>query len=114
MFKVQKNKLKIAKGQLKFFKELCRRSKNLYNSTLYETRQHFFKCGQFLTYNNAYYVMKEKSEYSKLPALAAQQTMKIVERSFRSFFGLLKKKQNGNYNRPVQYLVICPSKDILY
>lgn len=26
--------------------------------------------------------------------------MKIVERSFRSFFGLLKKKQAGNYNRP--------------
>jgi len=101
MFKVQKNKLKIGKGQLKFFKEICRRSKNLYNATLYETRQYFFQCGQFLTYNSAYHVMKGSKEYKNLPTMAAQQTMKIVERSFRSFFGLLKKKQGGNYNRPV-------------
>jgi hypothetical protein len=61
----------VDKGQLKFFKELCRRSKNLYNSTLYETRQHFFKCGQFLTYNNAYHVMKGLGQYNKLPTLNA-------------------------------------------
>jgi IS605 OrfB family transposase len=46
--------------------------------------------------------MKGLGQYNNLPALAAQQTMKIVERSFRSFFGLLKKKQGGNYNRPVK------------
>lgn len=67
MFKVQKNKLKVTKGQVKFFKELTHKSKNLYNATLYETRQHFFKCGQFLTYNSAYHIMKERGEYSELP-----------------------------------------------
>ena len=99
MFKVQKNRLKIAKEEYLFLKNLCRKSKDLYNQTLYQTRQHFFNCGEFLNSNKAYDVLKTKECYKLMPSDPAQQTMKIVERDFRSFFGLLQKKKAGNYNR---------------
>jgi IS605 OrfB family transposase len=102
MFKVQKNKLKLTKGQYRFWRDMCRRSKNLFNSTLWETNQHFELCGEFLSYPAAYHVMKSTPQYKTLGTDPAQQTMKVVERCFRSFFGLLKKKQSGNYNKPVE------------
>ena len=102
MFKCQKNKLKLDKKQYRFLLDMTHRSKNLFNATLYETRQHFFQCGQFLNYFSAYHVMKEHEAYKAMPTDPAGQTMKVVERCFRSFFGLLKKKQGGNYNRPVK------------
>jgi putative transposase len=102
MFKVQKNKMKLDKSQYRFWRDMCRRSKNLFNSTMWHTNDHFDRCGEFLTYNSAYHVMKDKPEYKALGTDASQQTMKVVERCFRSFFGLLKKKQHGNYNKPVK------------
>ena len=30
--------------------ELCHRSKNLYNATLYEIRQHYFESNKYLSY----------------------------------------------------------------
>ena len=102
MFKTQKNNLKLTKGQYRFWRDMTRRSKNLFNSTLWQTNQHFEFCGEFLTYINAYHVMKDTLQYQALGTDPAQQTMKVVERCFRSFFGLLKKKQGGSYNKPVK------------
>lgn len=102
MLVVQKNKLKLDKGQFKFLKELTHHSKSLFNVYLYECKQHFQQSGQFLNYVQAWNQLKNHYNYKKLPVDVAQQTMKIVERSYRSFFGLLKKKQAGNYNRPAE------------
>lgn len=101
-FKVQKNKLKLNKAQFRFWRDMCKRSKNLFNSTLYQTNQHFELSGEFLNYTTAYHVMKNTTQYKALGTDPAQQTMKIVERCFKSFFGLLKKKQSGNYNKPAK------------
>jgi len=66
MFKVQKNKMKLDKSQYRFWRDMCRRSKNLFNSTMWYTNDHFDRCGEFLTYNSAYHVMKDKPEYKAL------------------------------------------------
>lgn len=79
--------------------DITRASKDLYNTTLYETRQHFFNTRKFLEYKDAYHIIKNKSEYKELPSQAAQQTMKIIEREFKSFFRVLEEKKKGNYNR---------------
>ncbi len=64
--------------------------------------------------------MKLHETYRILPSQIAQQTLKLVDRSMRSFFGLLKKKVKGDYQKPVglpQYLpktdhmVCCFPKD---
>ena len=101
MIIVKKNHLRLRKKEYKFIRHLCRCSKNLYNQTLYQTRQHFFNCGEFLNYVQTYKLLKDTEVYKSLPSDPAQQVMKVVERNFRSFFGLLKKKHKGNYNRPI-------------
>ena len=86
--------------KLKILKRLTRSSKDLYNKALYRVRQHFFKTKEYLSYKKAYHILKEESEYRNLPSNASQQTLKQVDNSFKSFFQLLKKKnQNSLKNR---------------
>ena len=87
MIKVKKNHLKVSKKEFQLLRYLCHSSKNLYNSGLYATRQHFFNCGEFLNYVSTYKELMKTEVYKSLPSDPAQQTLKVVERSFRAFFG---------------------------
>ena len=88
----------------KDLKELCRKSKNLYNTTLYYIRQHFFETKSYLPYVQIDKIFKDTNnvDYRALPSQTAQQTMRMVDSNFKSFFKLLKMKQNGKYNKKVQ------------
>ncbi|USH00855.1 transposase [Thermococcus argininiproducens] len=88
------------KKTYKLLRTLTHLSKDLYNLTLYVTRQHYELNGSFLPFVKAYHLLKNSIPYKLLPSQAAQQTMKIVERNYRSFFKLLKERQKGNYNKP--------------
>lgn len=83
---------------------LCFLSKNLYNSTLYAVRQHYFKTKQYLNYNqvNLAFTHENQQDYRALPAKVAKWVQKLVEQDFHSFFALLKRKQNGRYENPVK------------
>ena len=96
----------IIKSNNKYYKELknlCRLSKNLYNSTLFEIRQYFFENKKYLSYSLIDKKFKETKniDYKSLPAQTAQQTMRAVDSSFRSFFKLLNMKNKGSYNRNI-------------
>lgn len=98
MLLVLKNKLKgLTQKEHYFLKSMCRKSKDVYNATLYQMRQHFFKCGERLTYNTAYHTIKNHHAYKSMPASAGQQSMKMVDRAYHSFFGLLRSKKLGMY-----------------
>lgn len=88
----------------KDLKELCRKSKNLYNTTLYYIRQHFFETKSYLPYVQIDKIFKDTNnvDYRSLPSQTAQQTMRMVDSNFKSFFRLLKMKQNGKYNKSIQ------------
>ena len=96
----------IIKRNNKCFKEIdeiCFNSKNLYNTGLYRVRQHFFENKKYL--NNVELIntlTKEKQDdYIKLPAQTAQQTLRMVDKNFKSFFGSLKVKKLGAYKKPI-------------
>ena len=96
----------IIKSNHKYYKELknlCRLSKNLYNTTLYEIRQYFFENKKYLPYPLIDRKFKETKniDYKSLPSQTAQQTMRAVDSSFRSFFKLLNMKNKGSYNRNI-------------
>jgi putative transposase len=101
MLRVKKNLLRATAKQYKFLRHLSRASKNLYNATLYLVRQHYFNCGEYLDHVQAYFQIREEEVYKSLPSDPAQQTMKMVDRAFKSFFGLLRAKRNGQYNEPI-------------
>ncbi|WP_297184200.1 transposase [Thermococcus sp.] len=101
MYLTQKNHLRVDKKTYKLLRILSHLSKDLYNLTLYVTRQHYELNGSFLPFVRAYHLVKDSEPYKLLPSQVAQQTMKIVERNYRSFFRLLKERQKGNYNRSI-------------
>ena len=83
---------------------LCFNSKNLYNKALYLVRQHYFETKSYLNYYdvNRLMVGSKDVDYYSLPTKASKQTLMLLDRNFKSFFSLIKKKQSGNYDKPIR------------
>ena len=96
----------IKKNDYRFedLQNICRLSKNLYNVALYKTRQQFFEDGKFLTAFSLDGILRKNQDidYNALPQKVSQQTLKMVERNFKSFFGLLKLKAKEKYDEKVK------------
>ena len=76
-------------------KELCHFAKNLTNEAIYNVRQYYFTEGEFLKYEKNYTLLKNSPNYRALNSNMAQQILKEVDGSFRSFFRLLKLSKQG-------------------
>lgn len=98
MYLTQSNQVKrLTKREYEALREMCRYAKNLYNVGLYSLRQYFFAEARFLRYESNYQAVKDNENYALLQAGVSQQILKVVDRSFRSFFNLLKKAKRGEY-----------------
>ena len=95
---VEQHIIKKNDDRYKILDEVCFKSKNLYNAALYEIRQYFFNTKQFLNWFSIDKMFKEKKQddYYSLPCKVSQQTLKLLNQNFKSFFSLLKKK---NYTK---------------
>ena len=98
MYLTQSNVIrKLSKEEYAMLREMCQYSNNLYNVALYNIRQYYFKEKKFLNYEENYHVCKENENYGLLQAGVSQQTLKVADRSFKSFFNLIKKAKKGDY-----------------
>ena len=88
----------LSKDDYKTMKELCRIAKNLTNQAIYNIRQHYFAEGEYLNYQKNYALLKTSDNYKLLNSNMAQQILKEVDCSFKSFFGLLKLAKKGKYS----------------
>ena len=94
------------------FDSLTHLSKNLFNAGLYAVRQNFFECQKnpssdkqkYLNYNAVDKLFKETHnvDYYAMPIDASQQTLRILDKTFKAFFELLKKKNRGEYEQKVR------------
>lgn len=76
-------------------KEICHKSKNLYNYANYILRQSFFETRKL---PNEYDLIKiltaqNQDDYRSLPAQTAQQTIKLLFKNWKSFFKAVKAYQ---------------------
>lgn len=78
-------------------KELSHTAKNLANQAIYNVRQYYFTEGEYLNYQKNYALLKDSENYKILNSNMAQQILKEVDGSFKSFFGLLKLAKKGKY-----------------
>ena len=78
-------------------RELCHTAKNLANEAIYNVRQYYFTEGEFLKYEKNYTLLKNSPNYKALNSNMAQQILKEVDGSFKSFFSLLKLVKQGKY-----------------
>lgn len=98
MFLTQSNIIRgLSKEEYSMLREMCAYSNNLYNAALYNIRQYYFHEKKFLRYEESYHVCKDNENYGLLQAGASQQILKVVDRSFKSFFNLIKKAKSGEY-----------------
>ena len=87
----------LSKEDYKTIKELCHVAKNLANEAIYNIRQYYFTEGEYLNYEKNYVLLKSSPNYKALNSNMAQQILKEVDGSFKSFFGLLKLAKQGKY-----------------
>ena len=92
----------LSKKEFRNLKYLCHIAKNLKNQAIYNVRQHYFKNKKYLSYNENYKILKNSENYKKLNSNMAQQILKEVDESFKSFFALLKLAKNGQYNSKIK------------
>ena len=87
----------LSKEDYRTIKELCHTAKNLANEAIYNVRQYYFSESEFLKYEKNYTLLKNSPNYKALNSNMAQQILKEVDGSFKSFFGLLKLAKQGKY-----------------
>ena len=98
MFLTQSNVIRhLSKDEYAMLAEMCRYANNMYNVALYNIRQYYFHEKKFLTYESNYHECKTNENYKLLQAGVAQQILKVADRSFKSFFNLVKKAKAGEY-----------------
>ena len=84
----------LSKEDYRSLRELCHIAKNLANQAIYNVRQYYFDNDKYLNYTKNYSMLKSSENYRILNSNMAQQILKEVDGSFKSFFGLLKKKMD--------------------
>ena len=87
----------LSKEEYLSIKQLCHTAKNLTNQAIYNVRQYYFNEGEYLNYEKNYALLKLSENYKMLNSNMAQQILKEVDGSFKSFFGLLKLAKKGKY-----------------
>ena len=99
MYLTVKQQIKhLSKEDYKSIKKLCHIAKNLTNEAIYNVRQYYFTEDKFLKYEKNYTLLKSSSNYKELNSNMAQQILKEVDGSFKSFFGLIKLAKQGKYS----------------
>ena len=88
----------LSKEEYNILRELCHTAKNLANEAIYNVRQYYFTEGKYLNYEKNYALLKDSPNYKTLNSNMAQQILKEVDGSFKSFFGLLKLAKKGKYS----------------
>ncbi|BAG09185.1 RNA-guided endonuclease InsQ/TnpB family protein [Finegoldia magna] len=99
MYLTMKQQVKqLTKEDYKNLKLLSHIAKNLANEAIYNVRQYYFQESEYLNYEKNYVLLKNSINYKMLNSNMAQQILKEVDGSFKSFFGLIKLAKKGKYN----------------
>ena len=78
-------------------------AKNLYNATLYYQRDSFFN-QDFKSYYdvNRVFTHTNQRDYRALPTRVSKQVQMLVDKSFKSYFALVRKKIASDYSSKVR------------
>lgn len=82
------------------FEELKRQSRLsllLYNEAINICDCYFKETGKYIGINELYNQIKKSENYTGMLAKAAQQLLRNLDKNYRSFFSLLRRKREGSY-----------------
>ena len=96
-FMIRQQAKHLFKEDYRSIRKLFLIAKKLTKQAIYNIRQHYFAQGKYLNYEKNYALLKSSDNYRTLNSNMAQQILKEVDGSFKSFFGLLKKAKQGKH-----------------
>ena len=112
----------LTKDQYLKIHDMCKHSNSLYNSGMYIIKNYFDETNKYMGYNGLYKEIKDNVHYKSIPAKIAQQTLRLLDKDFRSFFALLKRKKSGQYQSDVhiprykksksEFILILPNDQV--
>ena len=104
MYLVERHIIKTNNPLYKELDNVCFLSKNLYNKALYLVRQHYFNTKEHLNYYKLSKLLVDTKDvdYYALNTKVSKGTLLLLDRNFKSFFSLLKKKKNKDYDKPIR------------
>lgn len=113
---------KLSKEDFATIKGYCQASNSLYNCCLYICREFYKETNKYIGLNKLYHEIKTNEHYKKLPAKAALQIVRLIDKDFRSFFALLNRKLSGKYSGDVnipgfkkprsEFILILPNDQV--
>lgn len=101
--RVEQHLIKKSDGIYKIIDDLCFKSKNVYNYANYIVRQEFIKNNRWIRYNELASIMKDTEPYRDLGSNVGQQTLKLLDKNWKSFFASIKdwsKNKDKYLGRP--------------
>lgn len=97
----ERHEIKRGTKEWKILDRLLFLSKNLYNATLYEIRQEYFKTKKYLNYYSVQKILQDSNNpnYRALPSKVSQAIVKGCSDGYESFFNANEdyKKNKGKY-----------------
>jgi len=88
--RVEQHQIHKAHPLYKTIDEYCFRSKNLYNYANYIIRQEFINNGEYIKYRDMDKMLQKSEPYKLLMSQAAQCTLQVLDRNWKSFFVTIK------------------------
>lgn len=74
---------------------ICFASKNIYNRALYLIKQDWINNHSYNVLNNLNEIMKHEDCFKAIPCNVAQQTIRMVQKTYKSYFKLIQAKKQG-------------------
>ena len=88
----------------KIIDDLCFKSKNVYNYANYIIRQEFINNNRWIHYNELANIIKDSQTYKDLGSNVGQQTLRILDKNWKSFFKSIKsywsQDKKKYFNKP--------------
>lgn len=106
-----KNNLILNENDKFIVDKLSFHSARLYNSCIYNIRQHYFNNNSFLPFKEQYHQITSEDNFSILINDSAQQVLRMVDKNFKSFFSLLRLKNKGKYSNKINIPSYLPKED---
>jgi putative transposase len=102
--RIEKHLIKRSDPMWKIIDQKCWESKSLYNCANYIIKQELDKSGKWIRYNKLDNMMHNTDQYKRLGSQAAQNTLTLLDRSWKSYFRAIKdwskKKGEGYFGKP--------------
>lgn len=104
MYLTERHVIKESDPLHKELDNICFLTKNLYNKGLYIVRQHYFETKEYLNYFklNRILIDSKDVDYYSMNTKVSNQTLRLLDNNFKSFFSLIKKKNSNNYDKPIK------------